>query len=57
MTQEKPTTFLGRYTSMVNRDSHNKGYMQNQAAINQLLQEQTKQQKTLVHIISILNVT
>ena len=31
MTQEKPTTLLGRCTTMVNRDSHNKGYMRNQA--------------------------
>ena len=32
MTQEEPTTFLGRCATMVNRDSYNEKYEGNQAA-------------------------
>ena len=42
---------------MAKRHSYHERYMGNQACVNQLIQEQTKQQETLVHVISILNIT
>ena len=42
---------------MVNRQSYHKRYRGNQAVYEQMIQTQTKQQETLVHVISILNVT
>ena len=44
---------------MANRHSYHKRYMGNQTMqwLNQLIQEQTKQQETLNHVISILNIT
>ena len=42
---------------MANRHGYHERYMGNQGTCNQLIQEQTKQKETLVHVISILNVT
>ena len=42
---------------MAYRHSCHKRYMGIQAVGNQLIEAQIKQQKTLVHVISILNVT
>ena len=42
---------------MANRHSYHKRCMGNQAMCDQLIQAQTKQLETLVHVISILNVT
>ena len=42
---------------MTNRHSHHKGTWKIKQCVNQLIQEQTNQQETLVHVISILNVT
>ena len=50
-------TLIQRCTTMVNRDSHNEGCARNKQWIYQLIQEQTKQQETLVHVISILIIT
>ena len=57
MTQKEPTTLPGRCIRVVNRESHYEGYTEIKWQISLLMQEQTKKQETLVHIISILNVT
>ena len=57
MSQEEPTTLHGRCTTVVNKDSHYEDSTEIKWQINLLMQEQTKQQETFVHIISILNVT
>ena len=57
MTQEKPTALLGRCTTIINKDIHNEGYMRNQTANKPTDARTCKQQETLVHVISMLNVT
>ena len=57
MTQEGHITLLWRHNTLANRDGHYEGCNGNQVASELLIQEQTQQQETLVHIISILSTT
>ena len=56
--QKEPTTLSWRCSQLAHRNCHHKGHPQHQnQLINQLIATQTSQCNTLVHIVSILNVT
>ena len=59
--KKKSFTFLGKCTSLANRNGNYKGYIRNNATsqliLIQLIQKQTQQQESLVYVISILNIT
>ena len=57
MTQEEPTTFLGRCTTLANGDGHNKGYNRIHVASEFTNTRTNISARTLVNIISILNIT
>ena len=58
MTQKKSYTFLGRCSSLANRNGHYKGYNRSKTVRKlKINTKQTQQQETLVHVISILNIT
>ena len=56
MILKKPTILLRGCTKMGNKYSY-RDTQKIKQCVNQLIQEQAKQQETLVHVISILNVT
>ena len=58
MTQKELLTFLRRCTTLANRDDHYKGYNRDKT-LNKLTntKKQTQEEETLVHVISVLNIT
>ena len=55
--QKKPLTFPRNCTQLAHGNSHNQRYTQHQGQDHQLIVTQSSQHDTLVHIVSILNVT
>ena len=53
MTQDEPTTFPGRCSILVMGMATTMDMMEIKQQVNSLIQEQTPQQETLVHVISI----
>ena len=58
LNQEKPLTLLRGHPQLANWNSHDQRCIgTSKKEVNQLVETQTQQQETLVHVISILNVT